>query len=240
MKKLSLFVFCAAFTLCLTAANLAAANAPQATVNLNSAANLAVLAGTDVTSTGRPASVIIGNLGVFPGSSYTPGTPAATVSGTIDLANTAAGAAQRDLGTAYNDAAGRSLDAVRATGNLGGKTLTAGLYKSTSGFAINLGETLVLTGDKNSIFIFQMASTLVTATGSRVILTGGVLPSNVFWQVGSSATLGATSVFQGTIMALASISLDTGAVLHGRALAQHGGVTFISNDVTVPGVKVRR
>jgi formylmethanofuran dehydrogenase subunit C len=137
------------------------------------------------------------------------------------------------LTTAYNDAAGRTVNPITVAGNLGGLTLPAGLYKSTSSLAISSGD-LTLTGDANAVFIFQMASTLTTTSGRAVILAGGAKSTNVFWQVGSSATLGTTSVFKGTIMANQSITLNTGASLNGRALARIGGVTLNGNAVVMP------
>jgi hypothetical protein len=120
-------------------------------------------------------------------------------------------------------------------GNLGGQTLTPGLYKSGTSLEISSGDlTLDGQGDANAVFIFQMGSTLVTTSARQVILTNGAQAANIFWQVGSSATLGTTSVFKGNILALASISFMTGATLDGRALAQTGGVTFDGNTVTMP------
>ena len=137
--------------------------------------------------------------------------------------------------TAYNDAAGRSVGAVTVAGNLGGQTLTPGRYKSTSSLEISSGDlTLDAQGDANAVFIFQMASTLTTTSGRQVILSRGVQAANVFWQVGSSAVLGTTSVFKGNILALTSITLATGATLDGRALARNGAVTLDTNTITTP------
>ncbi|MDB6113011.1 MAG: hypothetical protein JWR69_4761 [Pedosphaera sp.] len=208
------------------------ATAGELPVTLGSAGNYAVLSGQTVTSTGQ--SIILGNLGVSPGSAVT-GFPPGMVIGRIDRANSAAALAQRALTTAYNDAAGRSTAPVAVAGNLGGRTLAPGLYKSTSGLEISSGNlTLDAKGNANAVFIFQMASTLTTTSGRKVILTGKAQAANVFWQVGSSATLGTTTVFKGNILALTSISLATGATLEGRALARNGSVTMQDNDITIP------
>jgi hypothetical protein len=139
------------------------------------------------------------------------------------------------LTTAYNDAAGRTLAPVTVAGNIGGLTLPPGLYKSTSSLAISSGDlTLDAQGDANAVFIFQIASTLITTSGREVILSGGAQSKNVFWQVGTSATLGTTSVFSGTIMADQSIALKNRAMLKGRALARIGGVTLAANTVVMP------
>ena len=204
----------------------------QAPVALGSAANFAVLAGSTVTNTG--ATTVTGDLGVSPGTAVT-GFPPGTVNGTTHAGDPAAAQAQLDLTTAYNDAAGRSVGAVTVAGNLGGQTLTPGLYKSTSSLEISSGDlTLDAQGDANAVFIFQMASTLTTTAGRQVILSGGAKAANVFWQVGSSATLGTTSVFAGNILAAQSITLNTGATLDGRALARIAAVALDTNTITEP------
>jgi hypothetical protein len=157
------------------------------------------------------------------------------VVGTIHTTDTAAAAGIADLTTAYNDAAGRTLCPVGLAGDIGGQTLAPGLYKSTSGLEITTADlTLDAQGDANAIFIFQIASTLDVADGKQVILAGGAQASNIFWQVGTSATFGTTSVFKGTVMADQSITLNTGATLDGRALARIAAVNLDSNAVTRP------
>src|SRR5205814_1537263 len=207
---------------------------------LGTATTFGVLAGSAVTSTG--GTTVNGDLGVSPGNTLT-GAP--TVNGTTHLGDPAAAQAQLDLTTAYNDAAGRTNGAITVAGNLGGLTLTNGLYKSTSSLEISSGDlTLDAQGDANAVFIFQMASTLTTTVGSQVILSGGTKAANVFWLVGSSATLGTGSVFKGNILALASITVTTGGAVEGRLLARTAAVTLDSNiiglaipaDTTAPTV----
>lgn len=201
----------------------------QAVVNLRSAGNFAVLAGSTVTNTG-PSSVT-GDLGVSPNNAWT-GFPPGNLIGSEHLGNPTAATAMADLTTAYNDADARTLCAVTVDGNLGGMTLAPGLYISTSSLGVTSGDlTLDAQGDSDAVFIFQMASTLTTTSGRQVILAGGAKAANIYWQVGSSATLGTTSVFSGTIMADQAITLETGATLHGRALARIAAVTLATNTI---------
>jgi hypothetical protein len=218
VKKLSALLLWVTFSVCLKA---------QLPVTLGTAANFGVLAGSTVTNTG--ATSITGNMGVSPGSAVT-GFPPGTVSGGTHVgSDPVAIQAQTDLTAAYLDASGRPPGTSEA-GNIGGLTLTPGVYTSTSSLQITGNLTLSGAG----VYIFQMASTLTTASGSQVILAGGATPGNVFWQVGSSATLGTGSTFNGTILAQASITVTTGAVLNGRALARTGAVTLDTNAVTNP------
>jgi hypothetical protein len=137
--------------------------------------------------------------------------------------------------TAYNDAAGRTLCPIDVAGNLGGRTLSPGLYKSSTSLEVSSGDlTLDAQGDANAVFIFQMGTTLGTSPGRQVILSGGAKASNIFWQVGTSAAFGTTSVFHGTVMADQSISLDTGATLNGRALARVAAITLDNNVIVKP------
>ncbi len=202
----------------------------QTTIALGSNSNLAVLAGTAVTSTG--ATVITGDLGLSPGSSVG-GFPPGILNGVLHINDIVATQAKLDLTAAYNDAAGRtSTQIVTLSGNLGGFTLTPGLYKSTSSLAISSGDlTFDAQGDADAVFIIQIASSLTTTSGRKVILAGSAQASNIFWQVGSSATFGTTSVFKGTVMAMQSISFNTGATLDGRALARSGTITLAGNTI---------
>jgi len=206
------------------------ARAAQAPVPFGSATAFAVLAGSTVTSTGD--TTVSGDLGISPGTTLT-GAP--TVYGTTHLGDPAAAQAKLDLTAAYNDAAGRTVGAITVAGNLGGQTLAPGLYTSTSSLEISSGDlTLDAQGEANAVFIFQMGSTLNTTAGRQVILSGGAQTANIFWQVGSSATLGTTSGFKGNILALTSITLTTGAAVEGRLLARNGAVTLDSNTITIP------
>jgi hypothetical protein len=202
------------------------------TVNLGAAASFAVLAGATVTSTGE--TTVNGDLGVSPGTAVTGFPPGTVVNGAIHGGDATAAAAEAALTLAYNDAASRSLNPVPVAGNLGGMILTPGLYRSTSSLAISSGNlTLDAQGNADAVFIFQMGSTLTTLSGLQVLLRGGANADNIFWQVGSSATLGTGSVFQGNILASESITLTTGAILYGRALASDGAVTLDSNLVRI-------
>jgi Ice-binding-like len=206
--------------------------AETAPVGLGTAGSFAVLAGTTVTNTG-PSS-ISGDLGVSPGTAVT-GFPPGTVSnGTIHSADGVAAGAQSDLTTAYNDAAGRSPTANVPAFIGAGQTLTPGVYKASSSLDVGGSLTLDGGGDPNAVFIFQAPSTLVTDSASSVILTDGAQACNVFWQVGSSATLGTNSAFTGSILALTSISVDTGDTIAGRALARNGAVTLDDDTITSP------
>ena len=174
-------------------------------VNLGAAANFGVLAGSTVTSSG--ATIINGDLGLWPGTAVS-GFPPGIVNGTMHVNDPIAQAAEGDLTIAFNDAAGRSTAPVSITGDIGGMTLAPGLYKSSSGLDVSIADlTLDAQGDPNAVFIFQMATTLVTGSGRQVILIGGAQAANIFWQVGTSATLGTTSGMKGNILADQSISI---------------------------------
>jgi hypothetical protein len=202
----------------------------QTTVSLASTINFAVLAGSAITNTG--ATNITGDMGLSPGTSVG-GFPPGILVGTQHINDILVNQAKLDLTAAYNDVAGRTCtDIVTLSGNIGGLTLTPGLYKSTSSLAISSGDlTFDAKGDTNAVFIIQIASSFTTTSGRKVILSGGALASNIYWQVGSSATFGTTSVFKGTILAMQSISFSTGATLDGKAFARTGGVTMQGNTI---------
>ena len=203
----------------------------QSGIPLGSACSFGILGATPSVTSSGPTNVT-GDIGVWPAASIV-GFPPGTLTGTKHAGDAVAMAAQSDLTTAYNFAAGAAGGAV-LTADIGGQTLVPGVYKTTSAQP-SLGITGDLHLNGNGVYIFQIVSTLTTAANnSHVFLDGGATAQNVFWQVGSSATLGTTTVFAGTIMAKASISLDTGATLNGRALARAGAVTLLSNPVNVP------
>jgi len=206
------------------------ASAAQAPVGLGTAASFSVLAGQTVTNTGP--TVITGGVGLSPGSAVT-GFPPGTVNGTIHTADAVALQAQADVTAAYTDAAGRSTSAT-VTADLGGQKLLPGVY---TGGTLGLTGTLTLDahGDPHAVFVFQSASTLITASSSRVMMINGGNACNVFWQVTSSATLGTNSVFVGTVLALTSVTAATGAVVSGRLLARNGAVTLDANKINRPG-----
>lgn len=210
----------------------------SADISLGAANNYAVLAGSAITSTGP--TVLNGGLGLTPGSSVTGGP---VVNGSYDVDNTAAVQAQNDLTAAYIQAAGLAPNQNLTGQDLGGLTLTPGVYFFSS--SAQLTGTLTLNGEglADPLFVFQIGSSLTTATGSSVVTendNGSLTPGiSIFWQVGSSATLGTTTAFEGNIMALTSITADTGAtVLDGRLLARNGAVTLDDNTITAPPAEV--
>jgi cell division septation protein DedD len=220
---------CAVLTL-VTTALLAGSMLRAATaVGLGTAGSYAVLAGETVTNTGD--TVVDGDIGVHPGTAVT-GFPPGTANGTIHRGDTAAGRAKDDLTTAYNALVGQECDAtLTSPGDLGGQTLTPGVYCASSSIGLTGTLTLDAQGDPDAVFVFRIGSTLTTAPASAVLLTNGADACNVFWQIGSSATLGTTSDFVGNILALTSITLTTGADVDGRVLARNGSVTLDDNTI---------
>ena len=197
-------------------------------VNLGAAGDFAVLAGSTITNTG--ATVVTGNLGLSPGTAVV-GFPPGTINGVIHVANATAAQAKIDLASAYNDIAGRTPVITVGGDTLGGLTLVPGVYH---GGALSLTGTLNLTGDANAIWIIQAESTLDTTAGSIINLNGGAKASNVYWKVGTSATLGANSDFKGSILAYASITVYAGAAIEGRTLAQTAAVTLNADNIALP------
>jgi len=238
-ESFCLFVSVGLVTLLLRASPASAQTAPS----LGSAQSYAVLAGSTVTNTGP--SGITGDVGVSPGSAITGFPPGFVVSGTIHAADASAGAAETSVTAAYTVLQGQACPAPNnLTGqNLGGLTLTSGVYCFATSAQLTGTLTLNAQGNSNAVFIFQIGSTLTTASGSTVLVINGGSRCNVFWQVGSSATLGTTTSLAGNILALTSITMTTGAaVINGRALARNGAVTLDSNQVNnlgCPGAPVQ-
>ncbi|WP_051205365.1 InlB B-repeat-containing protein [Salinimicrobium xinjiangense] len=200
-------------------------------INMRSAGDFVVLAGAGITNTGVTTR-LTGDVGSFPTATIN-GLDQTNVIGKLyTTADPIVDQAKKDLTTAYNDGQSRSLNAISLPGQLGGLTLTPGLYVNSSSTGISgTGPQGVLTlhGDANAVWIFKMGSTLITDPGTSIVLSGGAKAENIYWIVGTSATLGTTSVFYGNILADISITLNTGAVLNGRALARTGSVSLDSN-----------
>jgi hypothetical protein len=209
------------------------ATACISTVPLGTACSYGILGATPVVSSVGP-TIVTGDIGIWPAASIT-GFPPGTLTGTEHKGDAVAMTAQGDLTTAYNYAAAAAGGAILPA-DIGGETLAPGVYKTTSSQpSLGITGNLTLSGSANGVWIFQVVSTLTTAAGnSQVILAGGAQSGNVFWQIGSSATLGTNTIFEGTIMAQASVTLTTGATLNGRALARTGAVSLDSNPVNVP------
>ncbi|WP_306822937.1 ice-binding family protein [Streptomyces sp. 5112.2] len=200
-------------------------------VDLGRADSFAVLAGSATTNTGP--SVITGDVGVSPGTSISGYGPPAVVNGTLHSADTVAQDAQTDLIAAYDDAAGQPSDGALPP-DAGGLTLVPGVYTASSTLGLTGTLTLDAQGNPNAVWVFQIGSGLTTASGSRVSLINGASPCNVFWQIGSSATLGTSTAFVGNILAMTSITATTSATIEGRALARNGAVTLDTNTITRP------
>ena len=205
------------------------ANPVGSAPSLGVAASFAALAGTTVTNSG--ATNVNGDVGVSPGTAITGLTPGMVV-GTIHAGDSVAAQAHTDTVAAYNDLAGQACDTILTGQDLGGLILTPGVYCFASSAQLTGILTLNALGDPNAVFVFQIGSTLTTASNSSVLLINSGNSCNVFFQVGSSATLGTDTAFQGNILALASITLTTRAGLQGRALAIDGGVTLDTNAIT--------
>jgi hypothetical protein len=221
------------------------------TVNLGTASSFAILAGSQITDAGGASTIVSGDVGLSPTTGAAIGLTAPQVIGGTIYSVNAFGplgsvnnpglltTAKNDLSTAYTDAANRPVPGANAFGvtdnQLGGKTLLPGAYSFGHAATANLIGTLTLDaqGNPNAVWIFQASSDLITASSSKVVFKDGVGSAcNVFWEVGSSATLGTYTDFVGNIMAYASVGLDTGAILDGSALAENAAVTLDHNTIT--------
>jgi type VI secretion system secreted protein VgrG len=205
----------------------------QEAVNLGTASSFTILAGSTITNTGTSqiGGTAGGNIGLHPGTIFT-GQTSATISGSVNLADAVALQAKNDLQVAYNDAIGRTpVDRIGT--ELGGTIVKPGVYDSADG-TFQLTGTLTLDGEgnPNAVFVFKTASTLITASGSNIVMINGATSCNTYWVVGSSATLGTNSSFIGQLMAQASITANTGATIQGKLLALTGAVTLDTNTIT--------
>jgi len=194
-----------------------------------------ILAGSTVTNTSTVAAPtnVSGDVGVWAGTAIV-GFPPGLLTGTLHSGDAVAQTAQGQLTTAYNTAAGKPVG-THLPPDIGGQTLPPGVYTTVAQPSLGITGDLILDaqGDSTATWIFQIASTLTTA-GGKVSLINGGLPQNVFWQIGSSATLGTGTTMAGDLLANQSITLNTGVTLNGRALASVGAVTLISDTVNVP------
>ena len=196
-------------------------------VPLGSAGSFAVLAGAGTTNTGP--TTVNGDVGTYPTTSMS-GTASMTITGTNHGGDAVTQNAQNDLVTAYNTAAGEGpTTAIPA--DLGGQSLAPGVYNSPSTIGLTGALTLNAGGDPNAVFVFQAGSSLTTASGSSINLINGAQAFNVFWQVGSSATLGTGSTFRGSILALTSITVTNSVTVDGRVLARNGAVTLDTDTI---------
>jgi Ice-binding-like len=205
-----------------------AASAAVSAVPLGTAQSFSVLAGGGITNTGPTR--VSGDIGTFPTTSVT-GLGSLSVGGTNHGGDAVTQRAKTDLVTAYTVAAGEGPTSPIA-GDLAGRTLVAGVYNSASSIGLSGALTLNGQGDPNAVFVFQAGSSLTTASGSHIVLINGAQACNVFWKVGSSATLGTGSTFLGSVIALSSITVTTGVTVDGRVLARNGAVTLDTDTIT--------
>ncbi len=205
----------------------------ESPVNLGAASSFAILAFNTVTNVITVGTIVTGDLGISPGAALT-GFPPGQVIGKIHAGDPIAAFAKADLFDAYNDAAGRPGGATLPA-DMSGLTFTPGLYKSATSLMLATGNVkLDAQGNADAVFVFQIGSTLTTIANTHVILTGGAKANNIYWAVGSSATLGTNSSFKGTILAASAITIAHGASLEGRLLAQGAAITLDENSITVP------
>jgi len=207
-----------------------AASAAAVAVPLGTAAPFAVLAGAGITNTGP--TTVRGDLGTYP-TRTTTGDATITTTGKKHGGDAVTQGAKDDLRTGYTTAAGEGPPSP-ITADLAGRTLTAGVYRSDSSLGLTGALTLDAGGNPDAVFVFQAGSTLKTASASRIVLSNGAQACHVFWQVGSSATLGTGSTFRGSILALTDITVTTDVTVDGRVLARNGAVTLDTDTITTP------
>jgi type VI secretion system secreted protein VgrG len=207
------------------------ANAAASAPSLGSASGFAVLGASTATCTN--ASDVTGDVGVSPGTAITGFHPDCTITGTIHAGDGVAAQAHSDLYTAYNDLKAVACEYNLTGADLGGQTLAPGVYCFDTSVGLTGDLTLDAGGDSTAAWIFQIGSTITTASNSSVIMAGSGEPCNVFWQVGSSGTIGTGTAFQGNLLASASITLTSGSTLVGRALALNAAVTMDNNNVSL-------
>ena len=219
-----------AAVLCALGVSATPASAVGTAADLGAANSFAVLAGTGITNTGP--TTLAGDIGTFPTPTIT-GVGLITVNGTNHGADAVTQQAKNDLVNAYDALARQPVDAT-VSRDLGGQTLVPGVYFSASTMALTGELVLDGKGDPNAVFVFQVGSSLTTATASSVRLINSAQSCNVFWQLGASATLGTTSTLRGSVLALTSVTANTGAVVDGRLLARNGAVTLDTDTITRP------
>jgi len=228
-KRIPIGMACAAAAIALLTHYAEATVSPVA---LGSASDFAVLAGAGVANAGL--TTITGDVGSSP-TVTTAGFGTVTLFGTNHGGDGTTVIAQGALDAAYSDAASRTpTTTYGAIFDLQGLTLSSGIYNDPSSFSLNGTLTLDAQGDPSAVWIFQAGSTLSTGANSEILLTGGALASNVFWQVGSSATIGADTQFAGSVLAFTSITLGSGSTVAGRMLAENGAVSLTNNTITIP------
>jgi hypothetical protein len=220
-------VLVAAFVAAMLVTLVGGAAAAVHRVPLGTANSFAILAGSGITNTGP--TTVTGDVGTYPTTSMT-GVGSLTIHGANHAGDAVTQQAKSDLVTAYNTAAGEGPPSA-ITADLGGQNLAPGVYNSASSIGLTGTLTLNAHGNRNATFVFQAGSTLTTASASSVNLVNGAQACNVYWQVGSSATLGTGSTFRGTILALTSITVTTGTTVHGRVLARNGAVTLDTDTI---------
>ncbi len=199
--------------------------------SLGAAASFAVLGASTVTCTGP--SAITGDVGVSPGTGITGFNPPCTITGTIHAGDDAAAQAHADLGIAYGALAGAACEHNLTGQDLGGQTLAPGVYCFDTTVGVTGALTLDGGGDSTAVWIFQVGTALTTATSASVVMAGSGTPGKVFWQVGSSATLGTATAFQGNLVAYATATLVSGSSVVGRALALNAAVTLDNNSISL-------